>query len=99
MKTSEKSLNAEDVRECCDEDPNLSGLKESSVGKSIAVILTEASVHQGVLEIKVSDQSMDCCFTQQDWICSVEGFEQLKIAPRFVLITLRFLYLISMIGL
>ena len=28
-------------------------------------------------------------------ICSVEGFEQLKIAPRFVLITLRFLYLIS----
>ena len=66
MKTSEKSLNAEDVRECCDEDPNLSGLKESSVGKSIAVILTEASVHQRVLEIKVSDQSMDCCFTQQD---------------------------------
>lgn len=66
MRTSEKSLNAEDVRECCDEDLYLSGLKKSSVGKSIAVILTEASVHHGVLEIKVSDQSMDCCFTQQD---------------------------------
>ncbi|XP_022799609.1 uncharacterized protein LOC111337538 isoform X3 [Stylophora pistillata] len=65
MKTIEKSLNAEDVRECC-EDSNLIDLKESFVGKSIAVILTEASVHQGVLEIRVLDQSMDCCFTKQD---------------------------------
>ena len=63
IKTSEKSLDAEYVSYCCDK---LSGLKKSSVGKSIEVILTAVSVQKGVLEIKVLDQSMDCCFTQQD---------------------------------
>ena len=66
IKTSEKSLDADYVTDCCDGDPNLRGLKESSVGKSIEVILTEVSDLKGVLEIKVLDQSMDCCFTQQD---------------------------------
>lgn len=45
MKISEKFFNVEDVRECCDEDFNFSGFKESFVGKLIVVILIEVFVY------------------------------------------------------
>lgn len=69
MDTSQKTFSAEDVRECCDDDPSLSGLKDASVGKSIAMILTETSVHPGKLVITVLDNSVDCSFKATD--CSV----------------------------
>ena len=55
--------NAEDVRECLEEEPTLNDLRDTSVVKSIGEILTETSVYQGHLVICVLDDSLDCTFT------------------------------------
>ena len=62
--TSKRTCNAEDVRECFEEEPTLSDLRDTSVASSITVILTKASIHQGHLAICVLDDSLDCTFTK-----------------------------------
>lgn len=64
MDTSQNSCSAEDVRECFEEHPTLNELRDTSVAKSIIVLLTEASLYQGHLAICVLDDSLDCTFTK-----------------------------------
>ena len=61
--TSKRTCAAEDVKDCLEDEPTLSDLRETTVASSIIVILTQASSYSGHLAICVLDDSLDCTFT------------------------------------
>ena len=61
--TSKRTCGAEDVKDCLEDEPTLSDLRETTVASSIIVILTQASLYSGHLAICVLDDSLDCTFT------------------------------------
>ena len=62
LDTSQRSISAEDVEECLDDNSSFSDLKNTSLGDMIVLILTMASHYTGILTMCVLDDSLDCSF-------------------------------------